>query len=98
MVVKDRLGKGVVLVPMNKIETTDVAWAFVREVYRHHSLPQSITSDRGPQFASQLWENICKLLNIQRNLSTAYHPQTDGTTERANSDIEVVVRIFCNYD
>ena len=52
MVVKDRLGKGVVLIPMNKIETLDVAWAFVREVYRHHSLPLSITSDRGPQFAS----------------------------------------------
>ncbi|KAI1676040.1 hypothetical protein KJE20_14379, partial [Pyrenophora tritici-repentis] len=71
-----------------KTETVDVAWAFVREVYRHHSLPQSITSDRGPQFASSLWKQICQLLGIQRNLSTAYHPQTDGTTERANSDIE----------
>ena len=98
MVVKDRLGKGVVLIPMDKIETTDVAWAFVREVYRHHSLPQTITSDRGPQFASSLWKQVCQLLGIQRNLSTAYHPQTDGTTERANSDIEAVVRIFCNYD
>jgi len=98
MVVKDRLSKGVVLIPMNKIETLDVAWAFVREVYRHHSLPVSITSDRGPQFASALWRDICTLLGIKRNLSTAYHPQTDGTTERANSDIEVVVRVFCNND
>lgn len=98
MVVKDRLGKSAVLIPMDKIETEDVAWAFVREVYRHHSLPQSITSDRGPQFASSLWKQICQLLGIQRNLSTAYHPQTDGTTERANSDIEAIVRIFCNYD
>ncbi|KAI1676164.1 rve domain containing protein [Pyrenophora tritici-repentis] len=98
MVVKDRLGKGVVLIPMGKTETVDVAWAFVREVYRHHSLPQSITSDRGPQFASSLWKQICQLLGIQRNLSTAYHPQTDGTTERANSDIEATVRVFCNHD
>jgi transposase InsO family protein len=98
MVVKDRLSKGVVLIPMAKIETPDVAWAFVREVYRHHSFPVSITSDRGPQFASALWGDICTLLGIKRNLSTAYHPQTDGTTERANSDVEVVVRVFCNND
>jgi predicted aspartyl protease len=98
MVVKDRLSKGVVLIPMDKIEATDVAWAFVREVYRHHSFPSSITSDRGPQFVSAVWEGVCQLLNISRNLSTAHHPQTDGTTERANSDIEVVVRIFCNND
>ena len=83
---------------MDKIETVDVAWAFVREVYRHHGLPQSITSDRGPQFASSLWKQVCQLLGIERNLSTAYHPQTDGLTERANSDIEATVRIFCNYD
>ena len=98
MVVKDRLSKAAILIPMQKIESQDVAWAFVREVYRHHSLPLSITSDRGPQFASAMWGDVCRLLGIRRNLSTAYHPQTDGTTERANSDIEVVVRVFCNND
>jgi hypothetical protein len=98
MVVKDRLGKGTILVPMTTIEADDVAWAFVREVFRHHSLPRSIVSDRGTQFVSLLWSKICQLLNIQKKLSTAHHPQTDGGTERANSDIEVLVRIFCNYD
>ena len=97
MVVKDRLSKGVILIPLEKIEADDVAWAFVREVYRHHGLPISITSDRGTQFVSELWGKTCKLLGVRRNLSTAFHPQTDGATERANSDIEVAVRTYCNY-
>jgi hypothetical protein len=96
MVIKDRLSKGTILVPLEKIEADDVAWAFVREVYRLHGLPRSITSDRGTQFVSDLWGGVCKLLGIQRNLSTAFHPQTDGLTERANSDIEVVARTYVN--
>jgi hypothetical protein len=98
MVVKDRLGKGVILVPMTLIEADDVAWTFVREVFRHHGLPRSIVSDRGTQFVSTLWGKVCQLLSIERKLSTAHHPQTDGGTERANSDLEALVRIFCNYD
>jgi hypothetical protein len=97
MAVKDRLSKGIILVPLEKIEADDVAWAFVREVYRLHGLPQSITSDRGTQFVSELWGRVCKLLGVQRNLSTAFHPQTDGLTERANSDIEVVARTYANH-
>jgi transposase InsO family protein len=97
MVVKDRLSKAVTLIPLEKIEADDVAWAFVREVYRLHGLPQSITSDRGTQFISELWGKVCKLLGVQRNLSTAFHPQTDGLTERANSDIEVVIRTYVNH-
>jgi hypothetical protein len=97
MVVKDRLSKAVTLIPLEKIEADDVAWAFVREVYRLHGLPQTITSDRGTQFISDLWGRVCQLLGVQRNLSTAFHPQTDGLTERANSDIEVVARTYANY-
>ena len=96
MVIKDRLSKSTILVPLEKIEADDVAWAFVREVYRLHGLPRSITSDRGTQFVSELWGRVCKLLGVQRNLSTAFHPQTDGLTERANSDIEVVARTYAN--
>ena len=96
MVIKDRLSKSTILVPLEKIEADDVAWAFVREVYRLHGLPRSITSDRGTQFVSELWGRVCKLLSVQRNLSTAFHPQTDGLTERANSDIEVVARTYAN--
>ena len=97
MVIKDQLSKGVILVPLEKIEADDVAWTFVREVYRLHGLPRSITSDRGTQFVSELWGRVCKLLGVQRNLLTAFHPQTDGLTERANSDIETVARTYTNH-
>jgi hypothetical protein len=98
MVVKDRLGKGVILVLMTLIEADDVAWTFVREVFRYYGLLRSIVSDRGTQFVSTLWGKVCQLLSIERKLSTAYYPQTDGGTERANSDLEALVRIFCNYN
>jgi hypothetical protein len=74
MVVKDRLGKGVILVLMTLIEADDVAWIFVREVFRHYRLLRLIVSDRETQFVSTLWGKVYQLLSIERKLSTAYYP------------------------
>ena len=52
-------------------------------------------SDRGPQFASKAFIELLKLLGITSALSTAYHPQTDGTTERVNQEIEAYLSIYC---
>ena len=52
-------------------------------------------SDRGPQFASTFTQELGKLLNYNLSLSTAYHPQSDGETERVNQEIETYLRIFC---
>jgi hypothetical protein len=46
---------------------------------------------------SDVWRYFCKLLNIEQRLSTAYHPQTDGQTERMNQEIEKILRVFVNY-
>ena len=54
-------------------------------------------SDRGPQFASKVMKGIYAKLGITSALSTAYHPQTDGETERFNQELEQFLRIFCNY-
>lgn len=62
--------------------------------YMHHGLPLAIVSDRGSQFVSGFWAEICKRLKIHRRLSTAFHPQTDGATERANQEIERILRAF----
>ena len=51
-------------------------------------------SDRGPQFTSQVMKDICKRLGIQPRLSTTYHAQTDGQTERINRDLQQYLRIF----
>ena len=77
--------------------TKELQWILIWNLYRLHGLPSSIVSDRGPQFVSTLWKSMCKRLRIKVNLSTSYHPQTDGQTERANQDIERGLRTFCNY-
>ncbi|OKO99443.1 Transposon Ty3-I Gag-Pol polyprotein, partial [Penicillium subrubescens] len=63
----------------------------------HHGVPLAIVSDRGPQFVSSFWEIVCERLSIRRRLSTAFHPQTDGATERANQEIERILRVFTTY-
>ena len=68
-----------------------LATLFRDNVWKLHGLPETALSDRGPQFAAEfMWE----LNNIQTKLSTAYHPQTDGQTERLNQNIEQYLRLF----
>lgn len=61
-------------------------------------MPSDITSDRGSLFVSQFWRELCRVLGIESCLSTAYHPQTDGQTERVNQAVEAYLRIYCFYD
>ncbi len=67
----------------------------LNNVFKHFGLPDKIISDRGPQFASGMFRELMKHLGIQMSLSTAYHPQMDGTTERSNQEIEAYLSIYC---
>jgi transposase InsO family protein len=91
MVVIDRLGKGSIFIPLPDIKTDTVVRAFIRYVVAYHWLPDAITSDRGSQFVSLLWERLCEIMNIDRRLLTAFYPQTDGLTERMNSVWEAYI-------
>ncbi|MBW0542885.1 hypothetical protein O181_082600, partial [Austropuccinia psidii MF-1] len=62
-----------------------------------NGLPSRIVSDRGPLFVSSFWTNLCQQLNISRDLSTAYHPETDGQTERVNQILEQYLRMYVSY-
>ncbi|THG98618.1 hypothetical protein EW145_g7394 [Phellinidium pouzarii] len=74
--------KGIVLCPCNKtIDALGTALLYHQNVYRRFGLPKRIISDRGPQFASHVFQTLCSHLGIKSKLSTAYHPQTDGQTE-----------------
>jgi hypothetical protein len=77
--------------------TEETVWIMLWNVFRLHGLPDSITSDRGSQFVSTMWKALCERLRIQANLSTAYHPETDGQSERANQDVKRGLRTYCNY-
>ena len=94
MVIIDRLSKGLELVPLTSLKTSEVIEQFVDRFIRHHGVPDSIVSDRGAQFTSSMWQGLCQSLGIKQRISTAYHPQTDGATERANAVIKDYIRKF----
>ena len=82
VVVDQGLSKGVILTPCNKTLTSeDTTRLLIENLYKRFGLLDKIISDRGPQFASKAFVELLKLLEIKSALSTAYHPQTDGTTE-----------------
>ena len=76
----------------------DVADVFLKEVWKYRGLPTEIISDMNAKFAGEFWESLCKKLGIKRKMSTSYHPQTDGQTERVNQVPGGYLRIFVNYD
>jgi hypothetical protein len=98
LVITDKLTKGVILEGMSDIDTHSTAWVIVRRVIGAHGIPRSITSDRGKQFENYMWARVCQLIGTERRLSTAWHPQTDGATERANSTLEAYLRAYVCYD
>jgi len=70
---------------------------FRDNVWRLHGLPESIISDRGPQFATGLMQELNELLGIKTKLSTAFYPQTDGQTERMNQELEQYLQMFIDH-
>jgi len=66
----------------------DLAVIFAREVWKYHSLPADIVSDRDSRFTSETWKEFLRLLGIRPRMSTTFHPQTDGQTERLNQTVE----------
>jgi hypothetical protein len=78
------------------VESEGVARLFRDNVWRHHGLFEQVISDRGPQFVSAFTRDLYSLLGIKLSASTAYHPQTDGQTERMNQEVEAYLRMFCN--
>jgi len=98
LVVVDRFSKATIITPCNKTVTADdTAQLILDNVWQRTGLPEQIISDRGPQFASKVIQELWKKLNIKSSLSTTYHPQTDGETERVNQELEQYLRIFCNF-
>ena len=70
---------------------------FRNNVWKLHGLPESMVSDRGPQFAADLTKELNKMLGIQMKLSTAFHPQMDGQTEQMNQELEQYLRFFVEH-
>ena len=89
--------KVVILVPCREdMGAEAIAELFKEWVFPYIGVPMWLISDRDTRFTSSWFKELCCILGIAQNLSTAYHPQTDGQSERTNQTMEGLPRIFCN--
>jgi len=80
-----------------KMTAEGLAKLFRDNMWKLHGLPESVISDKGPQFAVGLMKELNKMLGIETKLSTAYHPETDGQMERTNQELEQYLRMYINH-
>jgi len=98
MIFVDRFGKRSISLPCKKtIDAKGAARLYINFPYRIYGPPDTIVSDRGPQFISAFWNEFTRILGIKLKLSTAGHPQTDGQTEIVNQYLDQRLRPFVNY-
>ncbi|GJZ04061.1 putative reverse transcriptase domain-containing protein [Tanacetum coccineum] len=92
-VIVDRLTKSAHFIPMNeKYKMEKLTRLYLKEIVCRHGVPVSIISDRDPRFASRFWRSLQKSLGTNLDMSTAYHPETDGQSERTIQTLEDMLR------
>jgi hypothetical protein len=85
-----------IFLPCHKtIDSEGVVALYAAHVTPHYGIPCKIILDRDVHFMSKFTMDLCHLLDIHQNISTAYHPQTDGASERTNQTLEQYLQIFC---
>jgi hypothetical protein len=96
LVVVDRLSKYAHFIALSHpYNASDIAQLFLDNVFKLHGLPKVILIDRDPIFTSTIWQSLFKAMGVQLHLTSAYHPQTDGQTERVNQCLENYLRCMC---
>ncbi|MBW0483327.1 hypothetical protein O181_023042 [Austropuccinia psidii MF-1] len=98
LVIVDRFLNMEVFIPtMSPTTSLNLAHLFIKNIFSKYGLLLNIVSDRGSLFVSSLWTNLCQQLKISRDLSTAYHPEADGHTERAYQILEQYLQMYVSY-
>ncbi len=89
--------KAVIFIPCNETITSEgLAKIYLQHVYPHYGIPKRLITDRGTQFISIFTRTLCETLGIKQNILSAYHPQTDGQSERNNQWLEQYLRHWSN--
>ncbi len=78
------------------IDAVGIAALYTTHVFPHYGIPLKIISDRDPHFDLKFTTELCKLLGIHQNISTAYHPQTNGQSEQTNQSLETYLCLYCD--
>ena len=92
LVMVDQLTRFTIACPLRSMSAEETAKKFVTNVIYRYGLVDAILTDRGSNFISELFKNVCKLLGIKQLLSSGYHPQTSGVVERQNKTIAQLLR------
>jgi hypothetical protein len=91
--------KMTVFIPCNEaISAEGVAQLYLQHVFKNYGLPRKIISDRDTRFTGKFMRELCRILGIQQNMSTAYHPRTDGQSEQNNQWVEQFFRFYIDED
>ena len=98
LVITCRFTGYVILIPLPDLTVDTITQVFLTRVYVYHGPPDWIVSDRGSQWVDGFWKRFCELMGITRKLSTSYHPETDGSTERVNQEVQAFLRAYITYD
>nr|GFA96474.1 putative reverse transcriptase domain-containing protein [Tanacetum cinerariifolium] len=94
-VIVDRLTKSAIFTPIRETDSMDkLAKIYLKEVVTRHGIPVSIISDHDPRFASNFWRSLQNDLGTRLDMSTAYHPKTDGQRERTVQTLEDMLRSY----
>jgi hypothetical protein len=99
LVIVDAYTKWSIYIPCRKdMDAPEFAETFLERICGNFGMPKNIVSDRGSIFTSKFWSSLCFYLGAKRRLSTAFHPQTDGQTERQNQTLEHYLRCYTNFE
>lgn len=94
LVIADRFTKRTQVVPLKRTNSLDVAKAFSSHLVFKYGARKEVLSDNGPQFASKLHQNTCRVLGVTNTFTSAYHPQKTGQVERFNQSIAAMLRCY----
>ena len=99
LTVVDRFSKMAHFVPLTKLPSAkETAEQVLLHVFRLHGLPVDVVSDRGPQFTSVFWREFCTLIGATVSLSSGFHPQSNGQSERMNQEMETALRCMVSQN
>ena len=98
LVIIDRLSKQAIFIPTHDtITSPELAQLFLLHVFAKHGVPAHVTSNRGSEFVSHLFQSLGKALDMKLHFTLGYHPEGDGETEQANQTLKQYLRMYCNY-